>query len=482
MVELTAVSVSVLEPIFSMKLSFYGAARSVTGSMHLIESEGKRILLDCGLYQGHRAEAFERNAHLPFDPKTIDTAILSHAHIDHCGNLPTLVKNGFQGQIHCTNATRDLAALMLRDSAHIQEQDAEYMNQKKSRRGAPRVKPLYTSEDAERVMPRLNGRGYETWSTLGNHANGRTQFLDAGHILGSAITILELNDKGRALRVGFTGDLGRRGTSLLPDPAFANGLDYLIIESTYGDRDHPPIQEAETDLARIVVETIARGGKIVIPAFAVERTQEVVYALRQQDHAGALSNTPAFVDSPLAIDATDVFRMHLECLRAEIRGILVSHEDPFGFERLKYTRDVEESKKINAVQGAAIIISANGMCEAGRVLHHLKNNIEDERNTILFVGYQAENTLGRRIIDGAKKIKIFGDEYAVRAHIEEAHGFSAHADRGELAQWVGGAKDNLKGIFIVHGEEKAALAFADRLRGMWKFPVTVPEPNQTVEI
>lgn len=465
-----------------MKLSFYGAARSVTGSMHLVESEGRRILLDCGLYQGHRDQAFERNAHLPFDPKNIDTAILSHAHIDHSGNLPTLVKNGFQGQVHCTNATRDLVALMLRDSARIQQQDAEYMNQKKSRRGMPPVQPLYTVQDAEKVMPRLSGQGYDNWFNLGNHANGRVQFLDAGHILGSAITVLELNDQGRALRVGFTGDLGRRGTSLMRDPASASGLDYLIIESTYGDRDHPPIQEAQTDLARIVLETIARGGKVVIPAFAVERTQEVVYALHEQNHTGALRSTPAFVDSPLAIDATDVFRVHLECLRQEIREHLVSHDDPFGFERLKYTRAVEESKKINSVQGAAIIISANGMCEAGRILHHLKNNIEDERNTILFVGYQAENTLGRRIIDGAKKIRIFGDEYSVRAHIEVAHGFSAHADRAELEQWVAGAKDKLKGIFVVHGEAASALAFADRLRGMGNFPITVPELNQTVEI
>ncbi len=482
MVELTTVSVLVLELFFPMKLSFYGAARSVTGSMHLVESSGKRILLDCGLYQGHRALAFERNAHLPFDPKTVDTAILSHAHIDHCGNFPTLVKNGFQGQVQCTNATRDLAALMLRDSAHIQEQDADYMNQKNSRRGLPPVKPLYTAQDAENVMPRLTGHAYDSWFNIGDRADGRVQFLDAGHILGSAITVLELNDQGRALRVGFTGDLGRCRTSLLRDPASARGLDYLIIESTYGNRDHPPIQEAQTDLARIVLETIARRGKVVIPAFAVERTQEVVYALHEQNHAGTLRNTPAFVDSPLAIDATNVFRMHLECLRQEIREHLISHDDPFGFERLRYTRDVEESKKINAVQGAAIIISANGMCEAGRVLHHLKNNIEDERNTILFVGYQAESTLGRRIVDGVKKVKIFGDEYTVRAHIEVADGFSAHADRTELSQWVQGARENLKGIYVVHGEENAALAFADQLRGIGNFPVTVPEPNQTIEI
>ena len=465
-----------------MKLSFFGAARSVTGSMHLVESEGRRILLDCGLAQGHRADVFERNAHLPFDPKTVDIALLSHAHIDHCGNLPTLVKNGFQGHVHCTNATRDLVGLMLRDSAHIQEQDAEYLNQKKSRKGLPPVKPLYTAQDAENAIPRLNGRAYDAWFNLNGSVNGRVQFIDAGHILGSAITIMEVNDQGRALRVGFTGDLGRSNTSILRDPQTAHGLDYLIIESTYGNREHPPVEAALHDLRRIVHETITRGGKVIIPAFAVERTQEVVYALHEQNHAGELQNIPVFVDSPLATNATEVFRIHLECLRDEVRGQLFSHHDPFGFAELKYTHSVDESKKINAIHGAAIIISANGMCEAGRVLHHLKNNIEDARNTILFVGYQAENTLGRRLLDGAKKIKIFGDEYDVRAQIEIAHGFSAHADKTELLQWVAGAKENLKGIYVVHGEENASLAFAESLRGLGSFSVTVPQPSQAIEI
>lgn len=465
-----------------MKLSFLGAVRSVTGSMHLIETEGRRILLDCGLAQGHRAEVFERNAHLPFDPKTIDQTILSHAHIDHCGNLPTLVKNGFDGHIHCTNATRDLVGLMLRDSAHIQEQDAEFLNKKKSHKGLPPVLPLYRSQDAENTLPHLAGNAYESWFNLSDGIKGRVQFIDAGHILGSAITILELNDKGRALRVGFTGDLGRSNTSILRDPQLARHLDYLIIESTYGDRVHPPIEQAASELTRVVRETIVRGGKVVIPAFAVERTQEVVYTLHEQNHSGALGRTPAFVDSPLATNATEVFRVHLECLREEVRAQLISHHDPFGFSDLTYTHSVEESKKINAVQGAAIIISANGMCEAGRVLHHLRNNIEDERNTILFVGFQAENTLGRRILDGAKQVRILGDEFNVRARIAIAHGFSAHADKNELLQWVAGARDNLKGIYVVHGEENAALAFAESLRGLGKFSVTVPQLTQTIEI
>ncbi len=468
-----------------MKLGFYGAARTVTGSMHLIETGDHRILLDCGLYQGHRAEAFQRNANLPFDPKTIGIAILSHAHIDHSGNLPTLVKNGFDGEVNCTTATRDLAMLMLRDSARIQEQDAQYLNQKKSRQGQPPVQPLYTLEDAERVLPHLVGRGYDRWFDL--NGAGRVSLLDAGHILGSAISILELNDPsagsgGRTLRLGFTGDLGRPGSRLLRDPERTRDLDYLIIESTYGDRVHDPLEKSEDDLARIVRETLARGGKVIIPAFAVERTQEIVYTLHRKTDAGFVPVVPTFVDSPLAIDATDVFRMHLDCLREELREQLVSHQDPFGFGRLRYTPSVEDSKQINSIEGPAVIISANGMCEAGRVLHHLKHNIEDEHSTILFVGYQAENTLGRRIVDGAKKVKIFGDEFNVRAQVQVVDGFSAHADRNELLAWVTSLKENLKGVFVVHGEEHSALSFADALRSLGGFTVTVPQPNQVIEL
>lgn len=474
-----------------MKLGFYGAARTVTGSMHLIETGDHRILLDCGLYQGHRAEAFQRNANLPFDPKTIHAVILSHAHIDHSGNLPTLVKNGFDGEVNCTTATRDLLVLMLRDSARIQEQDAQYLNQKKSRQGQPPIQPLYTMEDAERVLPHVVGRAYDRWFDLNGAA--RVSMLDAGHILGSAITILELNDPSatenagpagsgkRARRLGFTGDLGRRGSRLLRDPELAQNLDYLIIESTYGDREHGPLEKSEDDLVRLVRETVARGGKVIIPAFAVGRTQEIVYTLHRKTDAD-LPEVPIFVDSPLAINATDVFRMHLECLREELREQLISHQDPFDFGRLHYTNSVEESKQINSVEGSAVIISANGMCEAGRVLHHLKNNIGDERSTILFVGYQAENTLGRRIVDGAKKVKIFGDEFNVRAQVRAVDGFSAHADRSELLAWVASVKENLKGVFVVHGEEQSALSLADALRSLGGFTVTVPQPNQVFEL
>jgi metallo-beta-lactamase family protein len=465
-----------------MKITFHGAVRTTTGSMHLVETANQRILLDCGLYQGHRDEAFERNSHLPFDPKSVTASILSHAHIDHSGNLPTLVKSGFTGLINCTSATRDLVMLMLRDSARIQEQDAAYLNQKTSRRNLPKIQPLYTSDDAERALTHLVGHAYNQSFDLPMRDGVRATLYDAGHILGSAITVLEITDNGQTTRLGFTGDLGRPNTLILRDPDIVHGLDYLIIESTYGDREHGALTDSQDELARIVRETISRGGKVIIPAFAVERTQEVVYSLHQKIEAHQVPDTTAFVDSPLAMNATDIFRLHIECLAEPVREHLLAHDDPFGFGKLKYTRTVDESKYINTLQGSVIIISANGMCEAGRILHHLKNNIEDERNTILFVGYQAANTLGRRLVDGAYKVKIFGDEFHVRAQIQVANGFSAHADRSELLGWVANVKESLKGVFVVHGEEQSALAFADALRAMGGFNVTVPEPNQTIEL
>jgi metallo-beta-lactamase family protein len=463
-----------------MKVTFHGAARTTTGSMHLIETDSQRILLDCGLYQGRRAEAFERNAHLPFDPKSITHVILSHAHIDHSGNLPTLVKNGYAGEINCTTATRDLVNLMLRDSAHIQEQDAEYLNQKTSRRGLPKIEPLYTMEDAENALQRLVGHAYDQSFNL--DSIGRVMLRDAGHILGSAITVLGLDDHGQTIHLGFSGDLGRPNAPILRDPEIVTGLDYLIVESTYGNREHPPFEQAANDLARAVRETVARGGKVIVPAFAVERTQELLHYLHLQIEAGQVPRVPIFVDSPLAIDATNVFRLHLECFDDETRNQLLNHDDPFGFGGLKYTRTVDESRAINDLKGPAVILAANGMCEAGRILHHLKHNIEDSRNTILIVGYQAENTLGRRLVDGEKKVRIFGDEFIVHAQVQVANGFSAHADHTELLNWVTSAKENLKGVFVVHGEPESALAFADAVRPLGKFTVMVPEPSQTIEL
>lgn len=465
-----------------MKITFCGAARTTTGSMHLVQTDHQRILLDCGLYQGHRAEAFERNTHLPFDPTSLTVAILSHAHIDHSGNVPILVKQGYTGEINATTATRDLVTLMLRDSAHIQEQDAAYLNQKKSRRGLPKVEPLYDTADAEVALKQIVGYAYEQWFDFAPRGSGRAIFYDAGHILGSAIVVLELNDAGRTVRLGFSGDLGRPNAPILRDPTPVTGLDYLIIESTYGNREHPSFETAAAELASVVRATVARGGKIIIPSFAIGRTQELLYYLHQQIEAREIPRVPIFVDSPLAISATDVFRLHLECFDAEMRALLLNHDDPFGFQGLKFTRTVEESRALNNVHEPAIIISANGMAEAGRILHHLKYNIEDPRNTILFVGYQAENTLGRRLVDGVKKVKIFGDEFTVRAQVILANGFSAHADCNELIDWVKRGKESLKGIFVVHGEEQSANDFANSLRQLGTCTVTVPAQGQTIEL
>lgn len=448
-----------------MRLTFWGAAQQVTGSMHLVETDGTRFLLDCGTMQGHRAEANERNSHLPFEASSIDAVLLSHAHIDHCGNLPTLTKSGFTRDIICTHATNDLTRIMLLDSAKIQEQDAAYLNKRHARNGEPPVVPLYTRADAESAIRALTGRSYDFWFDV-PRANVRAQFLDAGHILGSAITILNVVEGERTIRLGFTGDLGVREKLILRDPEPAPPLDYLIMEGTYGNRLHGTGNESEAELARIITETCARGGKTIIPSFALDRTQEVVYSIHRSIRSGVLQPLPVFVDSPLAMDATEIYRMHPEVFDAETYTFLEKYEDPFGFRQLTYTRDVEDSKALNNLQGPAVIIASNGMVEAGRILHHVKNNISDSRNTILFVGYQAQNTLGRRLLDGAKRVRILGDEYTVRAQIERVDGFSGHADRNGLLDWVRPIAPGLKGVYVVHAEQDAAQALVEGLHGL----------------
>lgn len=464
-----------------MRLTFWGAAREVTGSMHLLETESTRLLLDCGSVQGHRAEANERNAHLPFDARSIDAVLLSHAHIDHCGNLPTLVKNGFTREIICTHATSDLTRIMLYDSAKIQEQDAAYLNKKRAARGDPPITPIYTRADAEDALRALTGRSYDFWFEI-PRASVRAQFLDAGHILGSAITRLQIQEGARIVRLGYTGDLGVKDKLILRDPAPAPPLDYLIIEGTYGDRLHSARGDSERALADIINATAARGGKTIIPAFALDRTQEIVYSIHRSILSGALQPLPVFVDSPLAMDATEIYRMHPEVFDQETVSFMEKSEDPFGFRQLTYTRDVEASKAINDVQGPAVIVSSNGMVEAGRILHHVKNNIEDKRNTILFVGYQAENTLGRRLLDGAKRARIFGDEYAVRAQIARVDGFSGHADRAALLNWVEPIAGDLKGVFVVHAEADAADALVEGLNALGIKNALAPTRGHQVQL
>ncbi len=466
-----------------MKVQFWGAVRTVTGSMHLLTVNNVRILLDCGLFQGRRQESFERNRNLPFDAQTIDTVVLSHAHIDHAGNIPTLVKNGFAGNIYTTPASRDLCAAMLRDSAHIQEEDARYVNKKRAKKGQPPVEPLYTVEDATESLKNFVSVGYNRPLPI---APGVTlTFLDAGHILGSAITVLTVQEGGEKRRLAFSGDLGRKGMPILRDPQPVEKADYVIIESTYGDRFHDPIEEAEKKLQEVVVDTYRRGGKVIIPAFSVGRTQELVYALHRLTEHRDIPGMPIFVDSPLSVNVTEVFRLHPECYDQELNQFIAQdgRRDPFGFHRLTYIRTVEESKELNFLREPAVIISASGMCEAGRILHHLKNNIEDARNTVLIVGWQAPDTLGRRLVERQAVVKIFGEEYSLRARVETINGFSAHADRTDLLDYARQlGPERLKGVFVVHGEEPSCLALAEGVRDLGAARVTVPRVGEEFEL
>ncbi len=369
-----------------MEIQFLGAAQTVTGSQYLISVNESRILLECGMYQGKRQESFERNRDLPFDAASVDTLVLSHAHIDHSGNIPNLVRNGFQGAIYCTFATRDLCSAMLRDSAYIQERDVEYVNKKRARNGEPPVEPIYTHADAIASLEHFVSVGYGRPVLVAPGV--RCTFFDAGHILGSAMVLLEITEGQRQTRLLFSGDLGRNNIPILRDPTPAPQADVLIIESTYGDRLHKPHEEAEQKLLNLIKETYAQGGKVVIPAFSVGRTQEIVYSLHRLASTHDLPDIPVYVDSPLAVGATEIFRLHPECYDEEVQEFVAGgrHPDPFGFERLRYIRNVEDSKALNTLQGSAIIISASGMCEAGRIQHHLKHNVSDPRSTILIVG------------------------------------------------------------------------------------------------
>lgn len=469
-----------------MRITFYGAAQTVTGSQHLIEVNGLRILLDCGLYQGKRAESNERNRHLPFDAKLVDVMILSHAHIDHSGNIPNLVKSGFKGDIICTHATRDLCAVMLLDSGHIQERDVEFVNKKARKRGEPEVEPIYTQVDATASLHYFISQGYHRPRKI---APGiQLTFVDAGHMLGSASVVLDIEDKdaNKDVRLVFSGDIGRKGIPIIRDPESPDSAEILIMESTYGNRTHEPYVESDRELERIINSTYRRNGKIIVPAFAVGRTQQLVYMLHQLAAKGDIPKLPIYVDSPLAANTTQVFRSHPECFDDEIREFVMQASltrDPFGFHELTYTRSVEESKQLNFLREPAIIISASGMAETGRILHHLKNNIEDSRNTVLIVGWQAPDTLGRRIADGEKVVSIFGEKYHNNAQVVVLNGLSGHADRDELIGWVEPMKRKPRRTFLVHGELEAANALASRLRQTYDgMRVDIPAWKQSFDI
>ena len=401
-----------------MKLTFCGAAGTTTGSQHLLEVNGKKILLDCGLYQGRRNDAYERNKEFRyFSPAELDAVVLSHAHIDHSGNLPNLCNQGFTENIYTTFATRDLCQIMLADSARIQESDVKYVNRKRKKKGEPLYTPIYTEKDAERCLRQFVNIDYERKLPI---ADGVTlQFMDAGHILGAAQVVLDVHEfaTDRKKRFLFSGDVGRGNNELLRDPVAVENVDFLLMESTYGGREHELAASADQRIRDVLANALTGRGKVIIPAFAVERTQQLLYVLHRLLEAGEIPDVPIFVDSPLAVNATEIFRLHPECFNPELYEFLFEKRDPFGFEGLTLIRSVAKSRELNTLQGPAIIISASGMCEAGRVLHHLKNNIEDKRNTILFVGYCAENTLGWKIRHKWKEVSIFGESYKLNARV-----------------------------------------------------------------
>lgn len=466
-------------------LQFLGAAREVTGSMHLLTVGRHRLLLDCGLIQGPRKESFERNADFPLVAKDVDAVVLSHAHIDHSGRLPLLVKQGFRGQIFSTSATRDLCAYMLPDAGHLQELDVSYRNKRRQAQGRPALEPLYTLEDAVAVMPQF--RTVELGQSFSPIPGVTVHFLNAGHILGAASVVLDIEDEGRRLRLGFSGDIGRWTQPILRDPEMPADLDYLIMESTYGNREHEGTGEAREHLRQTIEEVWRERGRLIIPAFAVGRTQEIVYRLNELAETGQLPPIRVFVDSPLAVNATEVFRLHPECFDRQMLMALSKDpdHDPLGFPGLRYIREVETSKLLNSAEEPVVIISASGMCEGGRVLHHLKHNLGDARNTVMFVGFQAEGTLGRQISDGQPQVRIFGEEIRVRAKVKVVSGYSAHADRDELLRWGGTSarqSPQLRRSFLVHGEAEPLYALAAGLRDEGLTHVEIPERGQVFDL
>ncbi|MDB6108919.1 MAG: metallo-beta-lactamase [Pedosphaera sp.] len=464
-----------------MQIQFLGATRTTTGSMYLFEVNGQRLLLECGLFQGRREESRERNCCFPFDPKTIDAVVLSHAHIDHCGNLPNLCRQGFEGSIYCTFATRDLAAIMLEDSAEIQRADAEFVSRQRGKKGLPPVEPLYTAADAEKAVRQFVALNYDRPILV---ADGVTvTFRDAGHILGSAQVVLDVREGERKFRYLFSGDVGRGGDDVLRDPVAVENVDYLQVESTYGGREHAPKTNANERVALLVSETLKQQGKVIIPAFSVGRTQQMVYTLHQLVLAGAVPPVPIFVDSPLSVNATEVFRLHPECFNDSIYKFLREKENPFGMANLTYIRELAQSMKLNTLKDPAIIISASGMCEAGRIRHHLKNHIGEAKNLVLFIGYCAEHTLGAQILSGRPTVNIFGEPQTVRARIASLDSFSGHADKHELRRYVEAITGDIKKCFVVHGEESQALAFGETLRELKPgAEIRVPEYKETVTI
>lgn len=470
-----------------MKIKFCGAAKTVTGSQHLIEINGKKILLDCGIFQGKREESFQMNRKFIYNPEEIHCVILSHAHMDHSGNLPTLYSKGFRGTVYCTPATRDLCSIMLIDSAYIQQKDTEFVNKRRAKKNQPLFNPLYTIEDAKNVLTLFKTVSYRKNFQIDGLNDVIVTFYDAGHILGSASIVLEIIENGKKYKLGFTGDLGRKYLPILKDPEFMGNVDYIITESTYGGLYHEPATEIESNLLDTISDAVSSKGIIIVPSFSVGRTQELVYEISKLTSSGKLPEFPVYVDSPLSVNATEIFKLHPECFDEETFALISSGVDVFGLECVKYIRNAEESKKLNGIKDTAMIISASGMCEAGRILHHLANNIGNPKNTVMIIGYMAEHTLGRELIKASDKpgykVKIFGEEHTVKAKIRVLNSFSAHADSGELLDYFKlFDKAYLRKIFLVHGESPQQDNFREILKSNGFKDIIIPDRGQEFEL
>ena len=466
-----------------MKLSFHGAARTVTGSKHLLTlKQGKRILLDCGMFQGMGLETDELNRHFGFDPATVDYLILSHAHIDHSGLIPVLVKQGFSGKIYCTPATFDLCCIMLEDSAHIQESDARFINERRKRQDKPPLKPLYTLPDVTVALRQFEPVPYGEWFSIEDSI--KLLFTDAGHILGSAVVNLRIEEDFHTKSICYTGDLGRAQPQIIRPAEPFPQCEYLITESTYGDRKHADRTESLDQLLRIVIETcVMKKGKLIIPAFSVGRTQEIVYALDRLEHEGRLPHIPVFVDSPLSTNATEIMRNNPDCFNDEIRSYMERDPDPFGFNKLTYIREAQESKQLNHLKEPCIIISASGMAEAGRIKHHLANNIGSEDNTVMIVGHCESGSLGAKLAEGEKEVRIFGEMHSVRAHVEVLGSFSAHGDVDEMIDILKCQNPTkVKKVFLVHGDYDVQLRYMIRLQREGFRHVEIPEKGSSFEV
>lgn len=464
-----------------MKLTFFGAARSVTGSAHLVTVNGKNILLDCGLFQGKRKETEALNRIFPFKPNSIDTLVLSHAHTDHSGNIPHLVKNGFTGNIYATSATRDLAAVMLQDTAFLQEKDAEFISKKNAKKRLPPVEPLYKVEDAQLAMEQFVSLPYHRPIPISDGVE--LTFYNSGHILGSAVVVLDMNEGAKKIRLAFTGDLGRPHTPILKDPEFCGDVQYLITESTYGNRLHKPKDEVVRILSDVLHRTYKRGGKILIPAFSVGRTQEMLYFFNQLQLSGKMPNLEIFLDSPLAQDVTNVYRYHPECFDKEMKMLINDDQHPLKLENVIFTRSAEDSKRLNDYKKPCIIMAGSGMAEGGRIVHHLANNIENPNNTVLIVGYMAQHTLGRKILEKEPEVNIFGEPFKLKSEVVVMNNFSAHADQSELLGYISQfSRSEMKTVFLVHGEDDATFGLKAGLIGQGFKHVEIPSRTESFEL